>query len=463
MASVDLPTIVMTYQAADSPAPSAEEMAALVAAIENTTVLPHIRSKAITVLGQHAASQEPAVMNKTVSALVTVLGSTEATPPLNVACLNALTTLAGKLKTKQVEYIKEVTDTFLQVSMEENGYPENVRTVAKESIQAMLKLNPTGVITKLLHWISDEREADDVEYVAKERQVAFSMLEHLITTPSHGATWNDEAQNTVFRYMKLVIPVVSADQLSSLGKIAAHLPIVKASNGKLLLDAMLQHFKPEVLKTYQMMILINPHVSRTASCDELASKLFPLAVQHLVTRDQTTGVTPIAFAKVLCFASRLVSATAAETYLPTAFEVFNQMPIDDWTIVEAVLQCIGHLAHKNSVAALPRLKDDAEFATRVANVQATLEPMRVKVNASMHYLMKQHATMSPQHGEMFHCLQHVHAQLEAFHNKVLPQLSTPVSWETRRPLPKTLALSPPTGNGNEVSRALKYQAKRSRS
>lgn len=426
-----------------------DEYAQLLASVDVSapaaaSVPPHVRVKAVTMIGQFGATVDSMVRN-TLTTLVTLLAAPEHVAPLQIAAVNALASIAEKLPTKQFEFVREVSDVFIQINLEQNGFAPHVRAASKAGLDQLLKINFRGVLTKLLHLLSDERERDEAAYLQQERQFALDMLHHLITAPNYSDIWTEETQNHVVKYSCLVFPVLSPDQYSRLATIVAHMPIVKAKNGAPLVDAVIGSVKVDSLRSYQALALLAPHVTRTAVHDALAAKLFPLAPDHMSseTGSATVPASRATFGKALFLASRLCSEAQSAVYLPIMAGIVQRMPLSDWTAAEACLMALSSLGHRNAVAALPVVHGDA-FVARAAEILAAVTAVKDKATAAILGLVSS-GQATEKHGEAHACLANVAAMAEAFSKKKLPTMAMQTSWDGRKALPRAGAPVPLSG------------------
>jgi hypothetical protein len=223
---------------ADAPI-AADEADALLVAIEASTrgeataLLPHVRVRALTALPAVVAGNE-GLAGKALLALVNTLsvsGEDAATDALRRGAIDALTGVAARAKSKLVDITREVTDVLLQVSLPDSGFDAALQRAARERVTGQLaQVCPLGVVSKLLHWLSDDREDDSAAQIEAERELALSILEttpSLMRAPAVDAIRADEALPKI---AARVLTAVSAAQYQRLVPIIAGLIFAPATS-----------------------------------------------------------------------------------------------------------------------------------------------------------------------------------------------------------------------------------------
>ena len=211
----------------------AEEAEALIGAVDACSkgqpgLLPHVLLRGLCAVPAAIATNE-ALAGKAILALVNTLTSTNAasnnvngTDALRQAAIEGLAGVAAKSTTKQVDVTREVCDVLLQVSLQGSGFTDQVRKTAKEQVtKKLIEACPKGVVGKMLHWLSDDREDDTAEQIDAERKLALNIL-HLPSLSRAPALTQIQQDEQIPKIAARVLSVVSAHQFYRLLPVIAN-------------------------------------------------------------------------------------------------------------------------------------------------------------------------------------------------------------------------------------------------
>ncbi|KAH9600494.1 hypothetical protein LSM04_002254 [Trypanosoma melophagium] len=376
-------------------------------------------------------------LKKIVTSLVKILSGTEDTPQLLVAAVQGIAALGPvSVLDKKWEYLsREGADVLMQVMLDENGFTENVRQAASKAFDALVQNAFRPVVTKLLHWISDDREAEEEQQLMKERRMAMARLRRLAQAPAMRSQWSDEVQEHVLGLIIRVLSTVTVREFAQLTSIAAALPMVRESGGLQLLTAFLARNKLNSDRALESLSIIAQHV--TATSYDITPTLEEASL--LTTPVETTTPKGLWHAKVLLLAARLATPENVDKLYSAIFKQLTHVMGDtsvlpeNLSTFEALLFAFVAIGQKKPVEFLKQLNEDAfeQKCTALLKVITEMEPLVVY---AVKKLMQRSAAGKKQ-VEALGCCHNLRVILGAFSARHIPMGALTESWLRRHSLP----------------------------
>jgi hypothetical protein len=428
--------------------PTAEEFAALLAAVENTAVPVNVRVRALPVLAQHVDGNQ-SLLTKVVAAMVKLLDEElTAVHTAVVKALAELCTTASKFleAQKMTELIRDASDVLFQMSMDGSGFAPEVRKAAKEAITTNLAhASVLGVAVKAIHLLSNDRWNDEAPQLEAERRGALDLLKQL-TAAKNKELWSEDSEMKLLKVVAQVLPVVSAGEMTRLLEAIGQLPSVAAKEGAPLVEQVLK-LKTDSPRGLEAIAKLNKCMPKDAVNDAIIDKVMPL-----LTKAKSSDASATAVGRALVSAARHASSEKADKHIASIRTALAKNGGESWTYTEALLAALAILANKNTEAFAAVLADDT-FVSTVTGLaeQASDLELRVLFAAKKAAAAKEE---NRRHAEAVACLKHI-VHMGAFVAvRKAPEL-TPCSWEGAKP-----AIRAPAQKRITVDGPLETQGKR---
>ncbi|ORC87881.1 uncharacterized protein TM35_000191250 [Trypanosoma theileri] len=376
-------------------------------------------------------------LKKIVTSLVKILSGTENTPQLLIAAVQGIAALGPvSVLDKKWEYLsREGADVLMQVMLDENGFAENVRQAASKAFDALVQNAFRPVATKLLHWISDDREAEEEEQLKKERRMAMTRLRRLAQSPAMRSQWTEEVQEHVLGLIIRVLSTVTVREFAQLTSIAAALPMVRESGGRQLLTAFLARNKLNSDRALESLSIIAQHVSATSY--DITPALEEASL--LTTPVETSTPKGLWHAKILLLAARLATPENTDKLYTAILEQLNHVMGDasvlpeNLSTLEALLFAFVAIGQKKPVEFLKQLNEDA-FAAKCSALMNAITEMEPLVVYAVKKLMQRSAA-GKKEVEALGCCHNLHVILGAFSARHIPMGALTESWLRKYTLP----------------------------
>ncbi|KAF8295440.1 hypothetical protein TcYC6_0092440 [Trypanosoma cruzi] len=389
----------------------------------------------ISKYGQHV--RDGNALKKIVTSLVKILSGSEDTPQLLVAAVQGLSSLGPvSVLDKKWEYLsREGADVLMQVMLDEEGFAESVRQAASKALDSLIQTAFRPVVTKLLHWISDNRETEDEDQLKKERRMALTRLRKLAHTPSLQCQWTEEVQEHVLSLIVRVLPTVTVQEFVQLTSIAASLPIVRAEAGVPFLKAFLAQNAINTDRVLESLSIIGEHIGATPY--DIVPVLEDAGL--LTTPVEKNTARGMWHAKVLLLAARLATPDNIDKLYNALLEQLAHVMHDgsalpeNMTTLEVLLLAVMAAGQKKPVEMLKYLNDDAFVAKcmGLAELVGQMEPLLI-------YAVKkrvQKSSAGQKDAEVIGCCHNVRVILSAFSAKHMPTGTLTESWLHKNKLP----------------------------
>ncbi|SCU72872.1 uncharacterized protein TEOVI_000445600 [Trypanosoma equiperdum] len=385
--------------------------------------------------GQHM--RDGNALKKVVTSLVKILSGPDNTQQLLVAAVQGIAALGPvSMLDKKWEYLsREGADVLMQVMIDENGFAEPVRSAASKALDTLVSTAFRPVVTKLLHWLSDDREAEEEDQLQKERRTAMARLRKVAQTASFRPQWTEEIQEHVLALIIRVLSAVTITEFAQLARIAASLPSVEEKKGLPLLTAFLASTKLNTDRALESLSLVAQHVGAvtydlTPMLDEAGLLSAPV--------DGTT-VRGMWHAKLLLLAARSATPENTDTLYKTLLEHVmnligdgNTLP-EYLTTLEALLLALTSVGQKKPLDFVKQLKDE-QFTAKCRNMLAAVE----KVEPLLIYAVKrlvQKSSAGAKEAEMLGSCHNLRIILSSFSSSHIPMGAITESWAHKHKLP----------------------------
>eukprot|EP00672_Neobodo_designis_P025333 CAMPEP_0174832408 /NCGR_PEP_ID=MMETSP1114-20130205/3662_1 /TAXON_ID=312471 /ORGANISM="Neobodo designis, Strain CCAP 1951/1" /LENGTH=453 /DNA_ID=CAMNT_0016066267 /DNA_START=42 /DNA_END=1403 /DNA_ORIENTATION=+ len=406
-------------------APTAEEYAALHAAVDSAETPVVARVKAVPLLAQYIEANQDYV-TKVPASLVKMLE--DANPIVHTAVVKGFADLcvaAAKFldAAKIVDVIRDVSDVLLQISLPSSGFDNDVRKIAKEAVSVTLPgVSPLGVAIKCIHLLSNDRWNDEAKQLELERKGALDLLQ-LVCGPKHAAKWTEDDLSKLLKFVSHAFSVVAAFEMSRMIGAIAQIPAVQEKKGAPLVDAVLK-LKMDGPRGLESVSKLRVALPKDAENDAIIDKIAPLLTKAKAADPVATQV-----ARTFAFAARYASAEKAEKHIGTVRAALKKNSGDSWTFTEALYLALATLGQKAPEAFAPLLEDD-EFRAAVHATATEASAAEPKVAFAG---QKAAIANEPTHkySDAVECLKNV-VRVGAFIEvKKVPEAGVP-SWEMRK-------------------------------
>lgn len=344
-------------------AANAEQFVKLMSFADDLETNVAVRAKIINFVAQSIAFYDASVCKKAAQLAVKLLAGQDSIDPILISAIKVLVSLASITNAeKRPDYFaREGADILIQVILADaadgEGYSVVVRDEAKNALEQLATINLKSVLTKLVHLISDDREADEAEQLSRERVFALGMLQRLSANLKSAATqWTEDVQQHFLTVLSVVLHTVTKDEFVKLLDIAGQLPVVKEKNFTSILESYLNGVSSlDSLRQLESVSILAQRVLRAAVVlpfPLLAEKLVALQfVKSIQMAAESADETQLAQLKLLVAASRLASAESAAPLLGELMvaiattNVFNA-ETNNVTLIEGLLFALSNLGSK---------------------------------------------------------------------------------------------------------------------
>lgn len=249
-----------------------KEFSELVAAASDTAVQPHVRVYAVNMIGQHGSKFDKSAVKAALEAIIALLGEEDETKvpqKLTVAAIDAFVSMCKATD----DFVRVATDLCVIIILNKDGFPKAAIEAAEAGLKSLTNASVVGVVKKYLHLISDEREKDDEEQLARERAFSINHLQRILNDKSFVEQWTEESQTSIHSYLASVIPTATRYELNVLLK--AFTKLSSLGDGTFFVDKLLKA-KLEPARLFDALAVVAPHVPRTITHDAIAEKLLSL-------------------------------------------------------------------------------------------------------------------------------------------------------------------------------------------
>jgi hypothetical protein len=342
----------------------ADEAEALIAAVDACSkgepgLLPHVLLRGVAAVPAAVANNEN-LAGKALLALVSTLTSTptatnatNGTDALRQAAIESLAGVASKSGSKQADVTREVSDILLQVSLQGSGFSEQIRKVAKEQVtKKLIESCPKGVVGKMLHWLSDDREDDTVEQIEAERKLALNILQlpALSRAPALTQLQQDEQ---IPKIAARVLSVVSANQFYRLLPIIANFVSGTEASAVAVVDAV-TGAKCDTEKNWESLYALFRHLPKGLKTDTPFDKLSAIVSKKTVL-EQSSDEVLMKLLKAFASASQLASNDVASKKVGVAKDLLTKILkhkeySTNYSIIEAALLAFASLIRDDESA-----------------------------------------------------------------------------------------------------------------
>lgn len=394
--------------------------------------------------------RDASALKKIVTSLVKVIGGEDNTPQLLVSAVQCLSGLGPvSMLDKSWEYLsREGADILMQVVIDKDAFSEAVRQAARKSLDSLIGSAFRPVLTKLLHWLSDDREEDEEEQISKERHMALAILSRLALSPSLRSHWTEDVEEDATALLLRILNIVDAREFSQLARVAAALPKAHQQGGIPLLQAFLSSHKLDSERSVESAAIIGRFVStKGREFDMLSALESGKLLSSNVDADSLHGAL---VARLVLLAVRLAPAESAVQLFPYVVAQLEHLLGNGSSLqgnlstLEAFMFAVIALGRHTSVQVLQKLNEETLNATMTAfaNNLAKIEPEAIFAVKKM---VREHKAGNEQ-GELLACLHNLRIISGSFSAKHLPMSELCESWARKRPLP-TLKRAREDGNG----------------
>jgi hypothetical protein len=280
---------------------------------DQATVNVAVRVKILNFIAQSVKFYDAKVAKAVAQLSVKIIAGDSYEDPAVIAAIKLFPALALIPAENRPDYFaREGADVIIQVILDETAFSAPVRAAAKDALQALILTGFKSVLTKLIHLISDDREADEADHVQKERTFAWETLLHLVKNKAvYGAQWTEEVQQHFLQCLAVVLHTVPKDEFAKLIEVASSLSVVRDQQFLPLLDSYLGGVKLDGLRGLEGLSMIAAVIPRGAVVTTMAEKVIK---DQLVKKIDFKGeATPLQLAQiqVLVFAAKTASNEAA--------------------------------------------------------------------------------------------------------------------------------------------------------
>ncbi|CCW66266.1 unnamed protein product [Phytomonas sp. Hart1] len=442
----------------------------LVQAAENSQTSIFLRVRFLELIARYVVHiRDNNALKKIVTSLIKIIGGDDNTPQLLVAALQCFSGLGSvSMLEKQWEYLsREGADILMQVIIDKEAFPEPVRQAARKSLDDLTESAFQPVVTKLLHWLSDDREDDEEEQLLKERHMALTVLNRLSRMVSLKSQWTEEVQELVYNLILRILDVVNVREFSQLARIAAHLPIIVAKGGgNFLLKSYLSNHKLDSNRQLEAVVILGRFVQVKDQSDELDLTPALEAAGLLAHEIDAQSEHGYLSARIVLLTARLAGSDTAEKLLSFIFHNLMHLLGADGTslpenisTLEALLFAMVAIARKKPIEVLQKIHEE-NFNASMINLMKAMTSLENHTLFSVKKLvMKKEAKDTD--AEMLTCLHNICVIAGSASSKHLPLIELKESWAERPSLSvlkhtgstggRTTALSLPPGTAASTS------------
>jgi hypothetical protein len=357
---------------------SVDEAEALISAVDACTkgdqqLLPHVVLRALHAIPAAIATNE-SLAGKALLSLVNTLAAPTSNEALRQGAIEGLAGVALKSTSKQIDVTREVADVLLQVSLPTSGFSDDVRKKARDLVnKQLIEACPKGVVGKMLHWLSDDREDDEAAQIDAERKVALAVLNNpvLSRAPALAQIQQDEQ---IPKIAARVLSVVSAHQFYRLLPVISNFVAASESSAAAVVDAVCGA-KCDSDKNWESLYSISRYLPKGLKTDAPFDKLSATVSKKTSLEGDADSVARML--KAFVAACQLVTSESAPKKVGVAKElaarVLGSAELSaNLTFVEAALLSLAALARdEESVKAAI---DDSLAASLNALVSGQIAP-----------------------------------------------------------------------------------------
>lgn len=412
----------------------------LMGAAEAITTPPLMRVRFLEFISRHMEKiGDSAALKKIAASLVKIISSDEQTiDPILCAAIYCFQSLGPVSTTdSNLEFLaREAVDILLQITLDHGAFSLTVRKTAIAALDSLTDTAFRCVVTKLLHWLSDDREEDEEEQIRKERQNALSRLSRLAMSPSMKKHWTEEMQIYTLSLIQRIIQMVNVKEFSSLMHVGSFLPLVREKDGLPLLELLISDNQTLSDRTIESLAIVAKHVGTKAEYD-LSTYLLRCSVfQQNIPR---SGDSAIFLSRVLVLASKTSPPEACEPLIDFVYNQLNLFIGDgrnlnfDFSVFEALLLSFVQLLKKKEVEVLVKSADEP-FRNSLSLLQGTLGDIS---NFSLFAVKKtlQSGQANIQDAELLSCMENCKKIVTAILEKRVPSEAIHESWTEKTKLP----------------------------
>lgn len=412
----------------------------LMGAAEASSTPPFMRVRFLNFISHHLTKiSDSTALKKIAASLVKIISSDDHKIDLIIcAAIHCFESL-GPISTTEnnLEFLaREAVDILLQVTLDHGAFSLAVR---KASVAALDSLTQTAfrcVVTKLIHWLSDDREEDDEEQIRKERHTALSRLQRMALSPSMKKYWTEEIQMYTLSLIQRIMHIVNAREFNSLMYVASSLPLVREKNGAPLLELFISENQMTSFRAIESLAIIGKYVGCNAECDLISYLQRSSALQDNIP---CTGDAGVFLSRVLLLASKTSPGEVPESFISFLFAQLLLLIGDtsnlscDFSVLEALLLSLVYLSKKNEKVILEKISEES-FRSKISLLLETLNNLD---NCCRFAVKKrvQCGQASLGDAEVLACIENSRNIVAAFVEKRMPSTVIHESWTGKAKLP----------------------------
>lgn len=412
----------------------------LMGAAEATTTPPLMRVRFLEFIARHMGKiGESAALKKIAASLVKIISSDEQTiDPILCTAICCFASLGPVSATdNSLEFLaREAVDILLQITLDHGAFSLTVRKAAIAALDSLTETAFRCVVTKLLHWLSDDREEDEDEQIRKERQNALSRLSRLAMAPSMRKHWTEEMQIYTLSLIQRIIQILNVKEFSNLMHVGSSLPLVREKDGLPLLELLISENQTLSDRAIESLAIVEKYVGTKAVYD-LSTYLGRCSVfQKNIPR---SGDSAIFLSRVLVLAAKTSPPEACGPLIDFVCSQLSLFTGDgrnlnfDFSVLEALLLSLVQLLKKNDAEVLIKISDEP-FRSKLSVLQGTLADLS---NFSLFAVKKslQSGQANIQDAELLSCMENSKTIVAAILEKRIPSEAIQESWSGKTKLP----------------------------
>lgn len=416
------------------------QMLELMGAAEASTTPPIMRVRFLEFIARHLEKiDESTALKKIAASLVKIISSDDPNiDPILCAAIRCFESL-GPISTadSSLEFLaREAVDILLQVTLDHGAFSFTVRKAGMAALDSLTNTAFRCVVTKLMHWLSDDREEDDEEQIRKERHTALSRLLRMALSPSMKKHWTQETEVYTLSLIQRIMQIVNVKEFNSLMQAASSLSSVREKNGVPLLELFISENQTLSDRAVESLAIIAKYVDPKAEFDLITYLQKCSVFQHGIPR---SGDPAVFLSRVLLLASKISPSEACEPLIDFLFKQLGLLIGDgqnlncDLSVLEALLSCLVHLSKKKEREILEKVSDES-FRSRMPVLLETLSNLN---NFSLFAIKKsiQSGKAGIQDAEVLACLENSQVIVAALAENRVPSPIAHESWSGKAKLP----------------------------
>lgn len=403
-----------------------------------------LRVRFLEFVGKNVANlRDNAALKKIVTSLVKIIGGEDNTPQLMIAAIQCFPGLGPvSMLDKSWEYLsREGADILMQVIIDQEAFAETVRHAARKALDALTASAFRSVATKLIHWLSDDREGDDEEQLRKERQLALGTLTRFSMSGSMKAHWTEDTQTYVLSLIYQILGVVDVREFAQLARVAANMPIVRAKSGLPLLETFLSNNRLDSERSIEAVTIIGRYLHITGKRADGTGEavefdlVAPLESAGQLGAGSIDGASHKAMliARAVLLAARLAPADVAERLLSVIASTVLQLVGNDGTALpenlttlEEMLFAMAAIAAKKPAEALLKFNED-DFHAAMTALAAAAAAVQPQLTFTIKKQVREDKAGNDE-AEALACVHNVSVLARAFATKQVPTGEHKGSW-----------------------------------